>query len=421
MLNTLLAAFLCVAPAHAEPRAAQDVGAGREGVAVAEALDLLIEQSAKVQTFSVLYRLTSTASEVPTTIRVDYQAPDKVLVERVAGPKSSSTWCVGGVMVLRSDESSQPMHGRIDSKSIYAELDALEQAVAAAYPAMKPRAERMETQVNMGWEFDTKEQKANFSLTSALVEDATTPFGWLTTLREKSVPAIEDGELLRFETDGAFKIAIARKTGLLHAFAGKSPKGEVKLELLSASIDAPIDPARFALPEAGAGRDVSGELRRAINRVAEMSLRRRMYVAIASEPVGEPPTPWNAEALAKIEPLLRAFHEHAVLGALRGFIDDAAKKRDGVTQYLKGLLEKGKTKDEVEAQRQKEIGFLTQRLDKLEQGVAKPIPLPVTKIELPRAAALSALEHDIVLDVFRTKVRAPTLAEFERVSKTALD
>jgi hypothetical protein len=385
-------------------------------------LDDLIARSAAVTSFTARYTLTvkPKQEEAPkaTSIRLDFAAPDRIRLEQSSGEQRMSMWCVGDVLALDVGGGKTPLHARIDWKAEYAALSGIEDALHALRPDAPKRALQPGGVVNMRWSFDDKAQKAIYTLEAAVADERRTPFGWLETLDQKEAPAREDGELLRFATDaGAFDATLAKDTGVLRELSGRSPNGEFRLALDSIELDRDVPQERFTVPAPAEGsRDVAPELLKGLRRSAESGLRRRIYSAIAFEPEGER---WNAERRARIESVLRPFHERAVLGVVATWKERAAKIQTGVSGRLRKMRAAGNADSEVEAVREREIAQLEKQLAGLEADFDKRLLAPSDASTLPRTAELLELERQVVLDVFRRLVREPALAEFERATAAA--
>jgi hypothetical protein len=376
------------------------------------ALDELIARSARVQGFTAEYRVTTTADPAPTFVRIEYVAPDRARVDTVGPKTSSSFWAVGGTLVVRS-QGEAPVHGEIDARALRATRADVERVLADGFGARTP-AGGSASVIDMRWGYDAKAEKASYVIECSDVVGSETPFGWLTTLRAKAAaPREEEGRWVFDTDDGVFRVVVSKSTGFVEELVGKSPKGELRLALEKVAFDAVIDPARFEVPaEAGSGRDATLELRRAATRVVETALRRRIYAAIAG---AEGPA-WDEAQRAKVTAVLRAFHEHAIPDTLEPWLQRQEKIRDGVSDRLKRLAEGGKAPAEVEAVRQREIGYLKENLDSLLDGFLTRLSAPTDAGPLPRGDALLALEGEVVRQVFDARVRAPVQADFERAT-----
>ena len=290
-----------------------------------DVLDDLIAKSAEVRGFTAVFDVTSNVPEAVSKIRIEYGGPKAARVDRIVGDKLTSMWCVDGVFTMASNEGPQPMFGRADSRAVYAELEPIEREILAACASLPHRAEA-HSSVGMRWSFDAKEQKANYVIDTEISESARSPFGWLETLAQKQAVAVEDGETLRFETDGAFRIVLSKSSGFLAEFHGQSPTGEMHVLRQSFELAVP-PPERFVAAKSPEGaRDISVELAKNLNRVAEVGLRRRCYAAMA----GGDPAAWDDATKAKHSAALRPFLARSVVATMAPVMEDAAKKRDGI-------------------------------------------------------------------------------------------
>lgn len=374
-----------------------------------DVLEELVRRTAESQHFSAHYALTSTAGAEPAEIRIDYVAPAKVRVDLAKGAKTTAMWCVDGVLAMVTDEGEAPLAGRVDCAQVYAELDGLEAALAKAFPGAPPRGE-LGAAVGMRWAFDEQAQKANYTIEAQISAGSRTPLGWLETLEQKGVTPTVEGEQLRYSTDGHFEIAINKLTGFFERFDGRSPTGEMHLKLAALELSKPPEPARFEIAAGAAGaRDISAELRRSVVRVAELGLRRRMYESIA----GSQDAAWDDARSASAAALLRAFHERTVPATLAPFLERSVKLCAGVSDRLAELKAKGKSPEEVEAARLKELGFLDKQLAELEDGLRSRTIAPPGAEKLARTEALLALERQVLLAVFDERVRQRVRADFD--------
>ncbi|HTF87079.1 MAG TPA: hypothetical protein VK843_01635 [Planctomycetota bacterium] len=374
----------------------------------------LTRRSAELHSFTANYALTSTASPGTSEIRIEFAAPARVRVDRTAGKEHSSTWCVDGVLAMKSSDGERSSQGRADSAQMFAELEPLEKKLRQAFPRAVSRP-ALAAAVGMRWEFDAKAQRANFSIEPSLVDQGETPLGWLKTLTQKGAAPREDQGLLHFETDSAFQIAISPKTGFVEHFSGKSPKGEMNLVLISLELDKPIDPARFALPAPAPGaKDVTSDLLRAVSRFAEVELRGRIYDAMAGK---ETPSDWDEAFQAKAATVLQPFYERALPKILESKAGLWSTTRDEIAQRIAGMRASGKSEEEVETVRQRETGYLKKQMDELEQGFLTRLQIPATAEQLPRAAELLTLEKRSLSAAFHIKVSEPMVSAFEAATK----
>lgn len=380
-----------------------------------EQLAALIRSSRELRSLTAVLELTTPEEAGTSRIRIDYEAPGRARTERSSATGDTlTTWCVDGRLAVRIKKADQLLHGQVDSAELFAKLAPTEQALHDAFPSAPARG-AAESAIGMDWAFDSKTQAPSFSLESQLRQPSASPLGWLETLRERRALAREDGELLRFETDGRFDVSVSKRHGFLQEFSCPSAKGKLQIALVSLDLNAAGDPARFAVPPPAAGaRDISADLSRGVLRAEELDLRRRIYEAIA----GEPATPaWEAAALAKITSVLRAFHERVVVETLAAWFERNRKVQDGVAERLAGLRRAGKSAQEVEQARLREIGYLNKQLDELEQGFLTRLAVPLSSSPLPRAAELLRQEQRVVSEVFRVLVREPVLSGFEKAAK----
>jgi hypothetical protein len=378
-------------------------------LAQSEELDALMRRSLELRTFSAVFELTATESET-TRLRIDYERPARVRVERSVNAQPVSTmWFVDGALAVRANEAGKHTFGRADPAQVLVELEPIELALHEAFPNAAARAMRAGA-AGMKWDFNPQSQTVDISIEVELNEPGPTPLGWLTTLKKKALRARTDGELLRFEKEPHFALAISKRNGFLQEFRGTGPKGSMRLDLVSLELDQDLDPARFALPNPDAAfHDISAELERVILRGAQLELRHRIYAAAAGD---EPSASWSAAEGTQITALLRLFHDVAVPKTLAAWLEKSQEIEDGVRQRLARLRELGKSAQEIEQTRQRELGYLNQQLDKFEQGFLSRLSIPESAAELPRAAQLLELEKAALSACFEAQVRAPTVASF---------
>lgn len=383
----------------------------------ADPLERALEIARRLDSCSARYALTSTVDPGESELRLHYRAPSSVRIDRIAAGKSHTMWCVDGVFALESHEEKQPARGRIDSAVITAELAPVEAALRASFPRAEPRAEKRAA-IGMGWGFDAKTERATFGVEAQMGPADGSPLGWLDTLREKGVTPMEDGELLRFSTDGHCEIAISKSTAFLQSLRAQSPNGKLTLELRELSTGKTLDPALFQVPAPFQGfTDVSSSLERAIRRVEEQDLRRRIYAAACAH------EPWDDAARAGLDSVLRPFHAAAIAKVLEAWRAKATTINTTIAGRLDKLRAEGKSPEEVEAARVRERGYLTKQLDELDQGFTSRIAAPEPSQRAgagdagPRRDEILTREIAVIRDVFRTSVREPVLAAFDQATQ----
>ncbi|MCC7014532.1 MAG: hypothetical protein IT454_18370 [Planctomycetes bacterium] len=377
----------------------------------------LIERSAALRAFSANYSVSASSAPAPSTIRIDFQAPDRVCVDRTADGKRTTMWCVDGVLTLQTDEipsnareTAKVLFGRADAQAVYAELAPIESALSSAFPALERRGD-VHASIGMRWSFDEKEQKANYVIDAELSEGNSTPLGWLRTLQLKSAEPREDGELWRFETDGAFQVALHKSSGFLQSFRGRSPNGEINVALTGLDLRPEALDGHFTAPTAVEGaRDISSDVLKSLNRIAEMSLRRRYYRAIA----GDASATWDGSLEAKVAAAVGPFFTRTVNATMAPIKEDAGKKKLGIAERLQKMVEQGKSPEEVQATREREAKYLAGRLDTLEQKFIELMgALPPDHAAQPHARELLAIEQRVLREVFERDVRGPVTREFK--------
>ena len=144
-------------------------------------IDELIRSSREIHSVAAVFEITSPGEVDKTRLRIDFQAPAQVRVERSCGTKLSTTWCVDGTLAIVSNESGKQVHGRFDSAAVFQGIAPLEKALHEAFPDAVERP-AMGAAIGMGWNFDTKSGQSNFGIEADLREQSATPFGWLLTL-----------------------------------------------------------------------------------------------------------------------------------------------------------------------------------------------------------------------------------------------
>jgi len=383
-------------------------------LAAPDQLAELTRSSRELRSFTAVFELSSGQDSGVSTLRIDYAAPARVRVEHSFGPEVRlSTWCVDGVLAVDDGKTQPRSHGRVDHAAILAELAPLERKLHDAFPDA-PAAAALASAVGMGWGLDAKSQRAQLVCEARLREPSASPLGWLELLQEQGAAAVEDGDVLRFETQGRFRVALAKDSGFVREIKDAGPEGKLKLVLVSLESNHEIEAARFVIPPAAQGAvDVSADLARGLSRLAELGLRRRIYEAIAG---GEESGAWDSAVEARIESVLRPFHERVVPGTLAAWRERSRKIEAGVAERLAGMRKAGKSADEVEQSRQRELGYLGKQLDELEQGFLTRLSLPENARPLPRGALLLELEKRCLSEVFRTLVREPTLESFAKAT-----
>ena len=397
MLPMLLCLWL--PPATQSPAAADPLGAAQEATAA-------------VRQASLRYALTSTLENASCEIRVDYVAPDRVRIDRTAGGATSSMWLVDGVFAVSSAEGPKPARGRSDSAAVVAELAPAEQALLQAFPNARRRGTKRAA-IGMNWGFDEESQKVTVALESQLRAADESPFGWITTLRRKAVPAVDEGAVWSFSTDGHCRVTLSKATGFVQSLDAESPKGKLHMELLELSTEAEVDPARFHLPVAAEGPgDASESLTRVVRRMEEMDLRGRIYGAIA----GDGAAAWDEALRARIDQVLRAFHGRTIQKAFEPWMERSRTIHTTISERLAKLRAAGNPPEEVEALRQRERGYLLKQLDEFEKTLATRLSEPELDSPLPRAAELFLREQGVLAEVFRAQVREPALEAYDRAT-----
>lgn len=387
-------------------------------VAVSQApdqLEELVRRSAEIPHFQAIFELSSTTSAATSEIRIDCGGPTRVRVDRGAEGKRTSMWSVDGTLAIVSNEGGRPMHGRVDAHELYAVFDAVEAQLVRDFPGAKPRGE-LRSAVSMRWYFDEKAAKSNFAVETTITTGSPTPMGWLDTLVQKAATPVEEGELLKFSTDGHFDLSVSRLTGMLQEFRGRSPKGEMRVLLKSTEFASAPPAQRFEIePAPQGGEDVSSELRRTIARVAELQLRRRMYDVLAAAK-GPLDGPESAHGLAtlKVRSLCRRLHEVTLTPVVEQARESIAKARGLALEHLKKLRNEGVTPEELSTWSARQLTLFEEQLAILDSSIPARTQPPPGAQELPNARKLSAIEATVLRELWRDTGVEPLMAECRR-------
>ncbi|MBM3991923.1 MAG: hypothetical protein FJ298_13065 [Planctomycetes bacterium] len=381
---------------------------------VTDPLDELVRRSATVPFFSVRYDLSTTASPDPGAIEIDYIAPDRLRFSRSTGVRSTTMWAVRGTLSLRSTEGGTPMHGSVDCAALMAELAPIEAALREAVADLAPRAE-LKPALAVRWSFDEAAQKANFGIEAVLAETVTTPMGWLQTLKDKSAPARVDSDALRFSTDGHFDVALDAGNGLLREFKGRSPKGEMTIQLRGARMDyAPSDGLFTVFAPAAGAKDISADLYKSAARSFEIGLRSRIFRAFGGSTGA---LARQDEARARGEDaarhVLRALHERMLAPLVASILARAAALNDAAVNRLVALRERGNGAEDLAAARVREAELLRENLGQLEAQMLERSELPPGCEALPHGAALLTLESQVLRALFTERVVESLARSFE--------
>lgn len=389
--------------------------------AAPDQLEELVRRSAEVPHFRATFQLTSTVAAAASEIVIDYGGPTRVRVDSGAGGARTSMWSVVGTLAIVADDGARPLHGRVDCREVYGAFDAVEEQLRREFPDAKPRGE-LHSAVSMRWLFDEKAGKSNYAIETTITTGSPSPMGWLDTLVQKGATPVEEGELLKFSTDGHFDLSVSRATGMLQEFRGRSPKGEMRLVLKSVDFASPPPAERFELAAAPAkGDDISVELRRSIARAAEMQLRRRMYDVLAASK-GPLDGPESAHGLAtlKVRSLCRKFHELTLESLAAPLRERSSKVSSGVVERLRQLKAEGRTREELEALCAKETASLQEQLATFSTSLQARTQPPAGTEELPNARELAAIEATVLQELLKDRVVEPVLADFRRACDEGL-
>lgn len=386
-------------------------------LALAASTDVLTDlerSSAGIGSFRARYTLVTSASPEPTLLEIDYVAPDRLRFDRTSAGKTTSMWSVEGVLSVRSNEGTTPFEGSMDFGATQAELEPVQRLLLEVVPSAKTRGP-MRSVVAMDWSYDEAAAKANFVIEAQVVTDSSSALGWLGVLQRKGVEPREEGDLLRFSTDSHFDIALARGTGMLTEFKGRSPKGEMTVALQSVDFTNAPPAERFTVPAASSGaKDISSELVRKAARTAELELRSRIYVSLAGD---AGPYAGADDARAKGREasyrIFAALHERTLAPVVSAMLERSAKLNEGVVKRLVQLRESGKSAEEVAAVRAKESETLVGNLRKLQAQAIDRSTVPSAAARLAHAESVLQDERALLHEMFESKLVRPLVASFE--------
>lgn len=389
-----------------------------------ERLDELIERSRSLASYSASYTLKFEVNdgvkvEPPPdrVLRIDFVAPDKVRVENRVGAQQVVTWCTGSLLATQfrgSPGGKGDMFGAVDLGAVRAGLAPLQEQLRAAFPAAqeaKATDDYDGPSALVNWSFDSSAKRANFELVAASA-GVDSPLGWLDTLRRKGAVLESDGDVLRFRTDdGHFRGELDAADGALRLLQGESPNGRFFLRLESRAPE-PLEAASFVPPSSAAGaRDTSAELRSSALRGLHDSLRARAYRAVAGL------SSFDDSARARARAWLSAFHVQVLDASLATWFELAERKRATIAERLEAYAASGRTPQQVEEQRQRELGALRKGMDELEATFASLTALSARQSKLANSSALNDVERQVFAATFDERVRKRALAELDAATR----
>jgi hypothetical protein len=385
----------------------------------ADVLDDLIEHSraapAMRARYSLSFEVNPGVEVVPpptSTLYIEY-APGAVRVENRLGEQALITVCTSERLTAQfvSSTGRPGLHGTVSLADIRAKLRPVEEQLRAVFPrsaaTLEPAYDGPGAKVN--WSFDERLQKANFELV-ATSDGVTTPFAWLDTLRAKSAELVLDGDVLRFETEGRFRGEL-RRDGLLQRLQGESPQGRYTFAL--EALETPPDASSFEPPPPPEGaRDNSSELRRNALRAQFDQLRTRMYRALGREPEFD-------EALQKrTREMVKAFQERVLELALVDWLELAKRKRELIAARFKEFAASGRTPEQIDEQRRKELESLARGLEELLKSFdSLLIELHPRVAGEAHAAAFNAIERELLPKCFAERIATPSTKALEDALK----
>lgn len=385
----------------------------------ADVLDDLIERSRNAPALRARYSLSfevkpgvDIVAPPTSTLYLEY-APGAVRVENRLGEQAVITICTADRMTAQffSSTGRPGLHGSVSLADIRAQLQPVEEQIRAVFPrsAASLQAAYAGPGAKVNWSFDERIQKANFELV-ATSDGVTTPFAWLDTLRAKSAELVLDGEVLRFETEGRFRGEL-RRDGLLQRLEGESPQGRYIFAL--EALETPPEASSFEAPPPPEGaRENSSELRRNALRAQFDVLRTRIYRALGRE------KEFDEKLQARVRELLKAFHERVVELALADWIELAKSKRETIAARFKEFAASGRTREQIEEQRRKEMESLARGLEQLLKSFdASLLDLHPRVAGEAHAAALNALERESLPKCFEARIAAPLTKALEESLK----
>jgi len=417
----LLAASLLASPSLSS--AARASAPPVRSAACADGLDELIAASRSIKCFSAHYTLAFElnpgvdATPPPDgVIRIHQGVTGCVRVERSAGDETLLIWCNASTMAMQMRAPAGERFGRFDVGALDAQAARLRAQLEELFPqdARGEPARAWEGPVAlMSWSFDDQARRANFEVTVATMGTVASPLGWLDTLRSKQVELARDGERLRFESDaGRFRGALRALDGVLETLVGESPNGRLTLSLHSFSLEPPdqelLEPPVAASPGA---RDFSNELRRSVLSSLHLRLRLHGYRAVARCPSLD-----QARA-ASASGWLTSFHEFAISSTLAPWFELLEKRRATLVERLKAYSASGRTKAQVEEQRQRELASLARGIDELAKTFDGLLQTPDARDAAQHAQEFHELEQRSFAAAFDRLVRRKVLAEFEVATK----
>jgi len=388
-----------------------------------ERLDELIAASHSIDTFHARYSLTfelnpgATVPRPPNgVVRIAQRGTQWVRTEHTVGDVVTRMWCDGTDLVMQGRSPTDEFFARVETSAFDAEAAQLREQLEELFPGGSRGAHApiwAGPAAVIGWSFNDQAQRANFEVKVVTSGSLVSPLGWLETLHNKDAALVDDGERLHFDSDdGHFRGALRARDGVLETLVGESPNGRFTLSLQSFSREA-TDLEAFEPPAAPAPgtRDGSSEMRRAVLSSLHLRLRLAGYRAVGRC------EHFDDKCAANASRWLTRFHDFVIHSNLSPWFDMLEKRRVALVEGLNAYAASGRSKSEVEEQRQREVATLGKDIDEV-AGAFDDLLDPLSAADAPRhAQEFHELEKRSFAAAFDSLVRRKVLSEFEAATK----
>lgn len=408
----MLAALVLAIAQESHPQVETDPKATTPDAEARALLEELIERSRAIKSFSAQLRVKPT-SESPTTIRIDYFAPDVIRVETTDEESSASSWCRGSVLCIRSRDHARSWHARIDTAGIAAEMRPIEEALDREFPAANAWNAAPSGRILIDATFDASRNEGYLDFKCMVISDTESPFGWLPLLRDRRGKLEIDADHLLFHSeDGRVDTKIAKATGFLEEIVAQGAADRsVTVTLESLTIDGAIDPDRLELPTGEpAGDDLSETYHRFFHGSVREFERAHVYRRIGSAlPAGA----IDAAARPMIEKVIVALVEVEQRHPMDHLIADMKGSIDERAAEMRSMRDAGSSTVVI-------ANWVASAREQIKQSIERAaaqfatIRIPDHLGSTEHDAALQAIELTVLTRQFDERCRVPLLAAFDK-------
>ncbi len=394
-----------------------------EELNVEQELAALIEKTNALETFHLVYDMTSPGEETPTkaTLEFLYRAPDLARMHVTGDEGEMDVWMDEAQMVLRSDldEEDGAWHRALFPEPLPASL-ALDEFFPNPESPIGPGAF-----LGMKVRDDSETGKAAFEVSFGQASQGRAfLLGWLANLRKRSDELSIEDQSLSFVLAGEhYRLRVSRASGVLERVEADSSEGAIQLDLRECHLDEPLEEGLIEMPAAARAAALDPDMTRSLGALSSSrNVRHEAFLRLENQ-LQTDKLPWNERTRKDWGTVLDALHRPMVTEKNSGWIDELHEHVDQLAEWVSTQRAENDSPERHAELKQRVAEYrakLEENFDSSQTGYVENLPSIESDRSEPRQE-LFDMEAEIIAELWDELLREPVLSAYDEKLAEALE